>query len=493
MSHDCSVQTAIDTYNRSMLLTNKKFSDHPYHKAVHASINKKQLCMDIGNTSDKLAEITEQQSIRKACLKKFAELCGIAWLDPVIVGDVCLILKDSSLTDYRFSSSLMYEKCLAYANLHNDQIPPHGDNPRLRCFNATVAAFTMKLEEINGSCEDKNNQSDAKKHEPLKNEGTYVTHYTIYTRWNRHNFYHNDNEIDDGEWYKLVDESIKMKRYHHSNGSCTNFYGDIYEIAEVGFSLGRGPYEKQVFDEIKNAKYDGYDVERQAIVDQIGLDMYYETFVILDQLIDLNLVLKPLGIRTVQSQPSWYINDKDPRFGCYMQSPYVEFNGARNSTVIAYFKKLLLHPLLRGMYVFANYAQKNRRGVDEADPYNQVSVTVMKPYLNGERKVDGVTFDDTDFWKNILMAVTETTTEKETEFGQFDMTKNDPDLDKGKKWYAVMYDSNDEIVEITDKESLRKDGYPYTALDVRYINDEKLFMSAPGADLSKMYFHPTNV
>lgn len=124
----------------------------------------------------------------------------------------------------------------------------------------------------------------------------------------------------------------------------------------------------------------------------------YETYLILPYLTTINNILDKYNIRTIQSQPSYYINLNVLNFETYFNIPFVEFTGSIDSIEI--YKKIQANIKLSKCY-FNIYFEKDKT----TDDVN-IRFCILRPFLDIDGNVNSG-FDDTDFWLNIIEVIQE--------------------------------------------------------------------------------------
>jgi hypothetical protein len=236
----------------------------------------------------------------------------------------------------------------------------------------------------------------------------------------------------------LIKDAIDSNKFYHKYNDCNN------KLIIEGIDPVLGPAG---FD------FDSYDVEK---IDVGG----YETSLIYNYLIKINNLLKKYSIITIQSEPAYYNNDNgfSPP---YFQLPFIEFSYKKNSVPIL--KKIINHNLTSSYLSFTGHYK--------VDNIPHLRTILIMPYINDNGNQIN-SFDDTPFWNNIIIILTEIHKEN---IILPEMNSNDSDLDRSKKWYVL--DKNDNIKEIINKIEFNPDiDIPLSTLDVRYDNSEKSFI-----------------
>ena len=277
--------------------------------------------------------------------------------------------------------------------------------------------------------------------------GTFVLYTLSYTRI--------DMDLLSLEEQKyIIDESLSLDRYYHKY---TDINGSL-KIEGVDLAFGPGGEEDQFFIEnyIENVEVD--------------VDMY-ESYLIYDHLVKINNYLKKFGIKTVQSQISYYCKDitfPDPD---YFQNPFLSFSGTIESIPIL--KKMMEHNLCKDLLFFSHYDTRPDERLREYT--NKTYITFAKQVFNDDGEFI-YTFDDKDFWSVMEKISFEMNRDYSPEtISMFE--KNDPELDLSKDWY-VLNDDGD-VVKIEDKTKANPyslNNLPLTTLNVRYLPDINEFI-----------------
>ena len=259
------------------------------------------------------------------------------------------------------------------------------------------------------------------------------------------------------DWEALIDEAFKMERYY----ICFKTY-PYGHLVEKGINPATGPDEFDIKEFISKQKY------------KIDVDMY-ETTLIYNFLVEINNMLKELEISTIQSEPSYYNFDVTFSDPCYIQNPYIELVGELSSSTIVFFKLLAKHPLLTN-YMITLYQSSSYNSKYITDDTKKLRLSIIKKYVDEDGDIIAE-FDDTDFWKDVIKSIEHSKYLMSTsKCNEFDITKNDPELDITKDWF--IYDKLGYITEIIYKEDCLNpyNGFPLTTLEVRYEPKEHLFL-----------------
>ena len=249
----------------------------------------------------------------------------------------------------------------------------------------------------------------------------------------------------------LINQSVRLNRYYHS-------YSDDKKMITEGISPRTGPIGFNI-KEIDTRNY--------------GIDQY-ESVLIYPILVKLNDLLAKYNVSTIQSGVAYYCDDIEfydlAKQLPFLQLPFIEFIGNRNTIPIM--KKIVNHPLLAKYYTTSNYDIFS-------DGSLHMRTCIIRPYLSepiaGQQLQEQVfDFDDTEFWADIQTAVKDVSDEniKLTE-----ITTNDPELDRSKKWYIL--NKQGQIIDIYERNKekfnpLNKQ-MPLSTLDVRYEPKLELF------------------
>jgi len=232
----------------------------------------------------------------------------------------------------------------------------------------------------------------------------------------------------------LIQESINLNRYYHA------YYDHNNILQKSGIHSAIGP--------------DGFNMDNFD-VKNVGIDQY-ESTLIYDELVEINRLTAPMGLKTVQSGVSYW--DSDIQFvKPYFQLPWVEFEGRKEA--IPLLKMIINHPLANN-YMSFTFSEFNEI----------VRTCILRPYIDDDgNQINGI--NDSEFWSNIIKILKDL-----NNVPTFDISKNDPELDYAKDWYIL--DRNGEIVLVTNKDSLNpyNTDIPLSKLDVRYEKNHLSFM-----------------
>jgi len=297
----------------------------------------------------------------------------------------------------------------------------------------------------------------------------YIKYKTKYLKYksNKINNLKYKNEIMVGGMYPLYASMSRL------------YIDDInirYQIELIKEAKKLNRYYKKYFLECGKEETEGTSISffypKEKREKDNNLDIYYhETLLIIDELIELNNLLSKYKISTIQSQPSYYIND-ETFSRPYFQLPYVEFIGDKNTIPIM--KEIVNHKLLQNYY-FTSYPEL-------IDDTPMIRTTVMRPYLSGnyfsknqeeeDKKKLLYGIYDKDFWNNLICAIREICS-KNIVLQEF--ISNDTDLDTSKDWYIL--NTKGKLYKIFDKYEMNPfiEDMPLSVLDVRYGNDINLF------------------
>jgi hypothetical protein len=167
----------------------------------------------------------------------------------------------------------------------------------------------------------------------------------------------------------LLVDSIEANRYFDEYISLTD------ELISEGIDPTTGPED---FD--------------MTLLDNTPFDsICYETFLIVDYLIKINESLKVYNIKTIQSQPSYYINMDDPNFKSYFQIPFVEFSGSVDAIKI--YEQIKSDSRLSKCFFNTFY---------EKDSSDEIIIRffIGRPYIDLHGSPNSG-FSDNDFWEII--------------------------------------------------------------------------------------------
>ena len=253
--------------------------------------------------------------------------------------------------------------------------------------------------------------------------------YTVYTRLDT-------SLLKANILVNLIQDSIRLNRYYHS------YYDHQGKFQKEGIHSAIGPEGFNMQD---------FDTQR------LGIDQY-ESTIIYDDLIEINRLLEPLDLKTVQSGISYWESDvefSDP----YFQLPWIEFIGKKETIPIL--KMIVNHPLANH-YLSSTFTETDGR----------IRTCLLRNYIDDEgNQINGI--DDSEFWQSIKTIITDVTRQPKP---VFDITKNDPELDISKEWFIL--NPHGKIVKIENKSILNPFNLsiPLSTLNVRYQNDKYSFM-----------------
>jgi hypothetical protein len=173
----------------------------------------------------------------------------------------------------------------------------------------------------------------------------------------------------------LLSEAIKTNRYQNT------FVKPDGKIVTEGVDTCLGPED---FDP---------DLLDNSPIGQIA----YETWLILPYLLKINKALEVYNIRTVQSEPVYYINSIRTEFKSYFQIPFVDFSGPIEA--IGIYKKIQSDSRLSNCY-FNTFYTTNSSG--------EISIRffIGRPFIDLDGKPNSG-FSDDDFWQTICTIVSE--------------------------------------------------------------------------------------
>ena len=265
--------------------------------------------------------------------------------------------------------------------------------------------------------------------------------------------------LNPKDWLALVRQAKKLNRFYYYT---IDFYGNK---KSKGTHSARGPIDF-------NIERDFLDKQDQDTL--IDVDMFETTLIYLF-LVRLNAILKEINISTIKSGPAYYENDytftSNP---CYLQNPFIEFSGDLSS--IEFFKLLVKHPLLQE-FMITTFQESRYNSIymeEDDDDTKRIRVSIIRLYVNEYGEVI-TKFDDTLFWETVISSVEDTKKMFLESENEFDILRNDPDLDKDRDWFV--YNKFGEIIKIEDKENVNPlNDFPLTTLEVRYEAELELFL-----------------
>lgn len=236
----------------------------------------------------------------------------------------------------------------------------------------------------------------------------------------------------------LIHEAIQQNKYFRT------YYDKNSVLLTEGIDPSSGPKEFDV---------NNFDTEN------IGVNQY-ESSLIYNYLVQINNLIKKYNITTIQSEPSYYIDDitfEEP----YLQLPFIEFLAYKNS--IPVLKRIVGHPLVSSYLTITSHQVYHEK--------EMLRLIIFKPYVDqfgGQIS----SFDDSLFWNNIVNTLKDIHDEN---IVINEITVNDQDLDKTQPWF--IRDDKNNIVEIVNKNQFNPyfPTLPLSTLDIRYNNSLQLF------------------
>jgi hypothetical protein len=258
-------------------------------------------------------------------------------------------------------------------------------------------------------------------------------------------------------WSEYVEMARKLNRFHYK----FLLYNGKEKTEGTHSACGPPNYD---------IKSDFLDKQDQDTL--IDIDMF-ESTLIYQYLVRLKVILIEINISTIQSGPAYYENDctfSEP----YLQNPWIEFIGDLSS--IAFFKLLVKHPDIQEFMITTSQESSYNipKMKEEGDHRKKIRYAFIRPYFNQNGEVIA-TFDDTLFWETIIRCVEETKKMSLESKDVFDVSRNDPELDKGRDWFV--YDKDGVPIKIENKEKVNPlNGFPLTTLEVRYDPDFASFI-----------------
>lgn len=228
-------------------------------------------------------------------------------------------------------------------------------------------------------------------------------------------------------------------------------------LLQEALSLNR--YHNVYYNIDQTYSYEGVDPLYGPLNFNFSLnnDLHYETFLILEKIEQINKILEKFNIKTIQSQPSYYINNEslNSSLKAYFNLPFVEFIGSKESIKIF---ETIKSDIRFNNYYFDAYPEIK-------DSQEVIRFCIMRPYIDlMGNQIFG--FNDSDFWDTIIEVLSE------INITNYDLLP----LDKTKKWYII--DNNYMIIEIekSNFHPLYKT-IPLSTLFVRYNDDYLEFLT----------------
>lgn len=199
---------------------------------------------------------------------------------------------------------------------------------------------------------------------------------TSYVKFSKCHF----NNIKLNIGMNLLNKAISMNRYYNVY-SCNN------SVKYEGIDPLYGP--------------NNFVMPEEEMVNMDVNLLHYETFLIFPQLKKINQIMEKFNIRTIQSQPSYYINlnSSTEEFNSYFNVPFVEFIGNYESMNI--FETIKRDCRLNDCY-FDNIVNYSKTTMS----LSTIRFCIMRPFINSNGdQING--FDDTDFWNTIIEIISE--------------------------------------------------------------------------------------
>lgn len=211
----------------------------------------------------------------------------------------------------------------------------------------------------------------------------------------------------------------------------------------------------------------GFDIEKFKKEHNVKIDIdMYESIFIWKKLEQMNEIIK--NIYTIQSGIAYYENDSSfsPE---YFQLPFVEFKAPLNYWSVV---KSILEQTKKYKYLSSTFID-TKYHINKDVNATLLRFCILRPYVDENNVIVANTFDDEEFFDNIINILFETNKMIISRKIEISDIKND--LDINKDWYIL---SNDGIIKKYhyNKHFVHPDtGIPLTTLNVSYNNDYKSF------------------
>jgi len=196
----------------------------------------------------------------------------------------------------------------------------------------------------------------------------------------------------------------------------------------------------------------GFDVKLLDIK-EFGGEISYETYTIVKYLQQINQLLQPYKIHTIQSQPSWLIDDS------YFQIPFIEFEGNPNSVQI-----------FREMYDMLDNCLSNTN-ISKNAGKSVVRFCILRPFIR-DYKLNS-DFLDTDFWEKIVDMCDKIN--KKNIYLTQEFIENkwiDDMIDTTKDIYLLSTDKRNKIIQLHPRYSHYNPWYRDVPLSIIYCRQE---------------------
>lgn len=268
---------------------------------------------------------------------------------------------------------------------------------------------------------------------------------SFYTQWTRQYFY--DLKLNVAT--QLLSEALKSNRYYNV------------------YSRSNGNYDEEGIDPCLGPKnLDPLKLE----TNDMG-KVSWETLLIKDKLDKINKLGEKFSIKTIQSQPSYYINlnEESGNFNTYFNIPFVELVGPIQWIKI--FKLFQKDTRLSNCYFDINW------NINSNTNSNTIRMCIIRPFIDIKGNLL-YGFDDSEFFLNISKIFEEITLTNSYEDLYENINSNwlDPDLFVNNDWF-ILNSSNTNCIQISDNSKLENNlGFPLTTLNVRYCDNFFCFL-----------------
>jgi len=270
-----------------------------------------------------------------------------------------------------------------------------------------------------------------------KPKSHYKTPY--YIHWTKQYFYDIKLEIAS----RLITEAIESNRYYNV------YYNINQRCIKEGIDPCIGPT----------------NLDHEFLITEYFGQVSWETILIKDYLDQINMLGEKFGIKTIQSQPSYYVNlNLEPgHFNTYFNLPFVELIGPINW--IRIFKQIQSDPRLLECYFDTNFEIPQT----EFEENLSIRFCIVRPFVDFEgNQISG--FSDIDFFSSIIQVFWDITNSNEVDnlYEEIKLDWIDPELSKDLEWFVLDENNTSTISVLSENKYENNLGYPLTILNVRY-------------------------